>query len=99
VQITPRILGQRKHSPNINVPVGLLEKAQMALALLKDSVQELANANREGITNSQLVRALGLQSDYMGGSKDYLSWSLLGILMREGKLERVDNKRHRALVR
>jgi len=74
----------------VNVPVGLHEKAQMALKLLKDSVQELANSNEVGVTNSEVVRALGLQSDYLGGSKDYLSWSILGLLMREGKLERVE---------
>ena len=31
---------------------------------------------------------LGLHSDYAGGNKDFLSWSLLGLLMKEGKLKR-----------
>ncbi|MBK6780896.1 MAG: GIY-YIG nuclease family protein [Gemmatimonadetes bacterium] len=63
------------------VPQGVLEKAQLGLALLKDSVLELAKANPKGITNSDAARALGLRSDYGGGSKDYLSYSLLGLLM------------------
>lgn len=62
-------------------------------------LRELAHANPSGVTNSEVVRALGLQSDYAGGSKDYLSWSILGLLMRDGKMARVDNKRHIAQVR
>ena len=70
------------------VPQGVAEKAQLGLALLKDAVLELAKANPKGITNSDTASALGLRSDYGGGSKDYLSYSVLGLLMREGKLAR-----------
>jgi hypothetical protein len=84
---------------NLIVPLGVLDKAQLGLRLLKDAVLELGQANGEGVTNSDVVKALGLQSDYAGGSKDYLSWSLLGLLMREGKMKRVEKKRHKAAVR
>jgi uncharacterized protein len=84
---------------NVSVPLGVREKAQLGLRLLKDAVLELAQANVEGTTNSEVAKTLGLQSDYMGGSKDYLSWSLLGQLMREGKMKRIDNKKHTALVK
>jgi hypothetical protein len=97
--VIPQGINNKAYVSRINVPAGLQEKAQMALSLLKDSVLELANANENGVTNSEIVRSLGLQSDYKGGSKDYLSWSILGILMREGKLKRVENKRHKAVVR
>lgn len=70
------------------VPEGLIEKAQLGLALIKDAVLELAKANSKGITNSDAASALGIRSDYGGGSKDYLSYSVLGLLMREGKLAR-----------
>lgn len=72
------------------VPSGVREKAIIGLNLLKDAVVELAKANKDGITNADAAKALGLQSDYGGGSKDYLSFSLLGILMREGRLKRDD---------
>ena len=81
------------------VPVGVRDKAQLGLRMLKEAVLELAQANKKGITNSETVRALGLHSDYAGGSKDYLSWSLLGVLMREGKMIRGENKRHQAQIR
>lgn len=90
----------RKSSAGRVVPSGVREKAQLGLALLKDSILELAKANRAGISNSDAASLLGLRSDYGGGSKDYLSYSLIGILMREGKLERDgSSKRHIARVR
>jgi uncharacterized protein len=84
---------------NLIVPVGVVEKAQIGLELIKSAVLELAQANAPGITNAEASKALGLQSDYAGGSKDYLAWSVLGLLMREGKIRRHDpGRRHRATV-
>lgn len=77
-----------KSRVGVVVPSGVKEKAQLALSLLKESILELAKANPKGISNSDAASLLGLRSDYGGGSKDYLSYSVIGILMREGKLER-----------
>jgi hypothetical protein len=82
------------------VPSGVKEKAQLGLALLKESVLELAKANSKGISNSETASLLGLRSDYGGGSKDYLSYSVIGLLMREGKLERdTASRKHLARVK
>lgn len=54
----------------------------------------LAKTNPHGISNSDAAKYLGLQSDYGGGSKDYLSYSLLGLLMKEGRLMRAEQRRH-----
>lgn len=84
------------------VPSGSKEKAQVGLDLLKDAVLDLARANPDGITNGETASVLGLKSDYGGGVKDYLSYSVLGILMREGKVERDAEKgrgKHVARVR
>jgi hypothetical protein len=81
------------------VPSGVREKAQLGLALLKEAILELAKANPKGVSNSDAASLLGLRSDYGGGSKDYLSYSVIGILMREGKLERDGtSKKHVARV-
>jgi hypothetical protein len=88
-----------RERPGIVIPSGVVEKAQIGVELLKAAVLELAQANVRGITNADASRTLGLQSDYAGGSKDYLAWSLLGLLMREGKMQRVENRRHIAMVR
>lgn len=97
--VVPAGLG-KKVRRSIVVPDGVREKAQIGLNLLKHAVLEFAKANVQGITNSDAASLLGLRSDYGGGSKDYLSYSIIGLLMREGKLERDGvSKRHIARVR
>ena len=83
----------KKLRSTVVVPSGVKEKAQLGLDLLKEAVLELAKANAKGISNSETASLLGLRSDYGGGSKDYLSYSLIGLLMREGKLERDGSSR------
>lgn len=78
----------------INIPEGCYEKAQMGLDFIKSAIMELAKANPSGIKNSDAAKYLGLQSDYGGGSKDYLSYSILGILMKEGRMMRNEKKKH-----
>ena len=80
----------------LNIPNGCYERAQMGLDLLKSAVVELAKANPDGIKNSDAAKYLGLQSDYGGGSKDYLSYSILGLLMKEGKIERSGKGKHKS---
>ncbi len=63
----------------------------------QQALMELAKANPNGISNSDAAKYLGLQSDYGGGSKDYLSYSLIGLLMKEGRLVRTANRKHIAV--
>jgi uncharacterized protein len=96
--IIPSGLSQ-KSRPNVILPSGIKEKAQIGLNLLKEAVLELIKANPRGITNSEAASLLGLRSDYGGGSKDYLSYSILGLLMREGRIRRHGSgRRHTAQV-
>lgn len=90
--VLPSGLG-KKARKSVVLPSGTKEKAQLGLALIKESVLELAKANPTGISNSDAANLLGLRSDYGGGSKDYLSYSVIGILMREGKLARDESSR------
>jgi hypothetical protein len=84
---------------DIVIPLGCKQKAQIGLTMLKEAVLELALANPKGILNSDVAKGLALQSDYLGGSKDYLSWSVLGLLMREGRMQRVDHsRRHISMI-
>jgi hypothetical protein len=97
--VVPSGLGQ-KSRPSLVVPHGTREQAQLGLAMLKQAVLEFAKVNPKGITNSDAASLLGLRSDYGGGSKDYLSYSIIGLLMREGKLARDEtSKKHVARVR
>ena len=96
--VLPKGLGGKKRT-GVVVPLGVREKAQIGLDLLMDTVLEFAKANANGVKNSDVASLLGLRSDYGGGSKDYLSYSLLGLLMRQGKIERKEGtQRHVAKV-
>jgi hypothetical protein len=92
--VVPKGVGghRRRH---VVVPQGAVERAQLGLELLKGAVADLARANKEGITNSDAAALLGLRSDYRGKQKDYLSYSVLGLLLREGQVRRIkDSHRH-----
>lgn len=88
--VMPAGLGAKKRK-DIVVPYGAVERAQLGLELLKSVILELAKTNPNGITNSDAASILGLRSDYRGKQKDYLSYSVLGLLLREGKIERNQN--------
>ena len=75
---------------DLRVPSGVAEKASIGLSLLKNAIVELAKANIDGVTNADCAKALGLQSNYRGGAKDYLSFSVLGLVLEEGRLRRDD---------
>jgi hypothetical protein len=54
---------------------------------------EFVKTNANGVTNASTASILVLRSDYGGGSRDYLSYSILGLLMREGPVKRKENSR------
>lgn len=64
------------------------QKAQQGLRLLKGAVLELLEQHPEGLTNAEVAEHLGVRSDYQGAAKDYLSWSVLGLLLNEGHIRR-----------
>lgn len=85
--VMPSGLGAKRR-PSIVIPNGVQEKAQLGLNLLKTAVHEFVKANPNGVSNAATASILGLRSDYGGGSRDYLSYSILGLLMRDGVIER-----------
>ena len=94
--VVPQGLGTSRRK-DIVVPHGCIERAQLGLELLKSSIVEMAKANPAGITNADAASTLGLRSDYRGKQKDYLSYSVIGLLLREGKLARDEySNLHRA---
>ena len=96
--VVPSGLGGKSRN-GVVVPQGCIERAQLGLQLLKTSIHELAKANPSGITNSDAASLLGLRSDYRGKQKDYLSYSVLGLLLREGKVVREpETHKHKANV-
>jgi len=63
-------------------------RAQQGVALLKQAILDVLAQKPEGLTNAEIARLLDIRSDYRGAQKDYLSWSVLGLLLNEGKIVR-----------
>lgn len=79
--------GRPSSRRDVVVPMGAFERAQLGLNLLLDAVSSVVKANPgKGVTNADIVHTLDLGSDHGGASKDYLSYSLLGMLMREHRV-------------
>lgn len=83
--ISPSGSANRQYT-QLNVPQGVYEKAQLGLNFLKAATLEFIKANPDGIKNNELAKYLELQSDNNGKQKDYLTYSILGILMKENQI-------------
>ena len=62
------------------------EDAQVGLEKIKSAILEVLQHHPGGLRNSELADALGLRSDINGRQKDYLTYSVLGILLAEGRV-------------
>jgi hypothetical protein len=91
--VTPS--GQKRTDKKLNVPQGIYEKAQLGLRFLRETTTEFIEANPNGITNSDLARYLDLHSDNNGKQKDYLTYSILGILMRDNLIFKDKDSRYK----
>ena len=80
--VIPKCIVQRKDK-TISVPQGAIERAQLGLQLIKDSIILLVENNSHGITNSDCSLYLGLQSENNGNQQNYLTYSILGELLKE----------------
>jgi hypothetical protein len=78
---------------NLNIPPSTFSKAQKGLSMMKESILELAQINEGEITNSEASEALGLHSDYEGKQKDYLVYSILGLLIKDKVMAREKGNR------
>ena len=69
------------------------EKAVQGLALLKDAILESLQEHPEGLRNSEIADRLELRSDFQGKQKDYLSWSVLGLLVNDCMVKQREDKK------
>jgi len=71
------------------------ERAANARAELEEAILNYLKEHPEGAINNQIARDLGLESDFDGRQKNYLSYSILGGLMARGLVirEEVDGKK------
>ena len=62
------------------------QKAAGGLALVKEAILDYLAEHPDGVRHANIVEDLGLESDYEGKQRNYLSWSTIGILLSEGKV-------------
>jgi len=67
--------------------MGPKEQAQDGLRLLKQAIHSYIALHPEGVTNADVTTYLGLESDFEGSQKNYLAWSIIGLLVSEGKIK------------
>ena len=60
--------------------------AQKGLQIIEDAIVRLLEQNPRGLRNVDIARSLTLEGD-----KNYLTWEVLQILIREGKVARTGN--------
>ena len=66
----------------------LRDKAERGLQLMQDAITDLLSEHPEGLTNAQIADQLGLTSDYQGHHQGYLSWSIMGLLLKTRRVEK-----------
>ena len=58
--------------------------AQQGLKILKEAI--LRELESGPLSNADLVHRLDIASDFDGKNRNYLSWSILGLLVGEGRV-------------
>ena len=70
----------------VNDDVAARYIAQKGLQIIEDAIVRLLEQNPRGLRNVDIARSLKLEGD-----KNYLTWEVLQILIREGKVARTGN--------
>ena len=68
----------------------LLERSIAARVELEACIVELLGYYPNGLGNAEIAKKLCLESDFRGRSKNYLTYSLLGGLLKLGKVDRCE---------
>lgn len=61
--------------------------ARVGLELLKSAIIELLGEHPNGLPNVKVADLLDIHSERRGVQRDYLSWSVLSLLMTEGRIQ------------
>lgn len=66
------------------------EQAKAGLLQIEEAIEGLLEQHSEGLTNAQIARQLGIETGEPGEHRNMLSWSIIGRLIRTGRVERVE---------
>ena len=62
--------------------------AQAGLRQIEEGILRLLESNPQGLRNIEIANALELRSNFLGSHRNYLTYSILGILLDKGKVIR-----------
>ena len=62
-----------------------LKQAQAGLKQIQEAIVALLRRHPDGLRNADIAEALSLRSDFRGRQKDYLTYSVLGGLIHQGR--------------
>ena len=71
------------------------QKAQFGRDLIKEAVIQLLQNSGRPMTHAEIVRDLEIPSDFQGENSNYLSWSILGLLVNEGAIGYTGDRQQR----
>jgi hypothetical protein len=63
-----------------------LKQAQAGLKQIQEAIVALLKRQPNGLRNAEIAEALSLRSDFRGRQKDYLTYSVLGGLIHQGRV-------------
>lgn len=72
--------------------------AQEGVARIEQAILELLSSAPCGLGNADITKRLGLESDQKGTQRNYLSWSVLGRMMKAGTVVQVAAPEGRRLL-
>ncbi len=70
----------------MSTDAGPLSLAQTGLRRVEDAILELLQHNPQGLRNIQIADMLGLRSTHRGSQQNYLTYSVLGGLVEQGRI-------------
>ena len=70
----------------MNGDAGVRSLAQDGLRRIEEAILELLHRNPQGLRNVQIAEMLGLRSIVRGGQRNYLTYSVLGRLLAQGRI-------------
>jgi hypothetical protein len=74
-------------------------RAETGVYLIKEAILEVLRDHPAGMSNSEIASALNIHSRYGKKSEDFLSWSVLGLLLNEKRVRRNGRKYEIAQVK
>ena len=76
-----------------------LKTAQEGLQQIENAMLRLLDRNPQGLRNAQIADLLDLRSDFLGNQKDWLTYSVLGGLIKQGKVTSHRESRFRIFLK